>query len=83
MTIDISTPSAAGGTAKRHGVAGAALGLWRLYKRWRDAWFAIDRLSAMTDEQLGDIGISRSEIEDAVWHGRESTGRCYWDSRFW
>ena len=37
----------------------------------------------MTDAQLSDIGISRSEIEDAVWHGRESTGRYYWDSRFW
>ena len=83
MTIDITTRPAAGGAAASRGIVGAALGLWRIYRRWRDAWFAIDRLSAMTDEQLNDIGISRLEIEDAVWHGRSATGRYYWDSRFW
>ena len=39
---------------------------WLAYMTWRIERLAISRLSAMSDRQLKDIGILRSQIEIAV-----------------
>ncbi len=83
MTIETQNPALSGGAAAGRGIAGAASSVWQWCKRRYHYGLAIDRLSAMSDSQLEDIGISRSEIEVAVWHGREATGQHYWESRFW
>ena len=39
---------------------------WVAYMNWRLEQLAIRRLSSMSDRQLKDIGVSRSQIEFAV-----------------
>jgi uncharacterized protein YjiS (DUF1127 family) len=55
-----SVVRAAGRTMKRW---------WLAYMTWRIERLAISRLSAMSDRQLKDIGIQRSQIESAVLTG--------------
>jgi uncharacterized protein YjiS (DUF1127 family) len=46
---------------------------WLAYMTWRIERLAISRLSAMSDRQLNDIGIQRSQIESAVLTPRASS----------
>jgi uncharacterized protein YjiS (DUF1127 family) len=39
--------------------------------RWLRNRMAERQMSAMTDEQLRDIGITRADIARAAWHGRD------------
>ena len=39
---------------------------WAAYRRWRAEQRAIDQLCAMSDRELQDIGLIRSEIDRAV-----------------
>lgn len=60
----IALPAGAGAVAR---AAGAAMTRWwAAYMTWRIERLAISRLSAMSDSQLEDIGILRSQIEVAV-----------------
>jgi uncharacterized protein YjiS (DUF1127 family) len=43
---------------------------WQGYVRWRDRRAALHHLAELDDHMLKDIGISRSEIEWALYHGR-------------
>src|SRR5947199_2039424 len=61
---------------------------WQAYSRWRAEQVAIGQLSAMSDRELQDIGLIRSEIDRAVvfepsaaarWGDRE-TPRTKWRS---
>ena len=71
----ISTPmeqrdSVAGSLLRR---AGSALTRWWLsYVEWRLEQISISQLKSMSDHELRDIGVSRSEIEFVVRYG---TGR--------
>jgi uncharacterized protein YjiS (DUF1127 family) len=60
-------------TPAKGGSVQAALALikrgWLAYMSWRMERLAVARLQAMSDRQLTDIGIVRSEIECAVRHG--------------
>jgi uncharacterized protein YjiS (DUF1127 family) len=47
----------------------AILRWWVAYTTWRIERLAIDRLEAMSDPQLKDIGLVRSQIEFAVKNG--------------
>jgi uncharacterized protein YjiS (DUF1127 family) len=69
MGTILSAPSAAQGFDKSY----RAWGLdtifkwwWAAYKRRRAERLAIARLHAMSDRQLRDIGITRSQVEFAV-----------------
>jgi uncharacterized protein YjiS (DUF1127 family) len=47
-------------------VLAAASRRWSAYCRWRAEQIAIGQLSAMSDRELRDIGLIRSEIDRAV-----------------
>ncbi len=49
---------------------GTASSCWQAYVRWRDRRVALHHLALLDDRMLKDIGISRSEIEWALYHGR-------------
>ena len=55
--INEAFPRATGSTLKRW---------WAAYMTWRVERWAIARLSEMSDRQLKDIGVVRSQIEFAV-----------------
>jgi uncharacterized protein YjiS (DUF1127 family) len=57
------------------GVLAAGKRAWVAYMTWRIERAAIDQLSAMSDRQLKDIGLTRSEIEAAA---RGFTGPSRW-----
>lgn len=40
---------------------------WNYVKTWREHRKIIKELNALTDRQLKDIGVSRSEIDILVW----------------
>ena len=44
------------------GVLGRLAGLVRMVATWSEHWRVTDALSAMSDRELADIGLSRSEI---------------------
>ena len=48
------------------GATAALMRWWAAYTSWRLERLAMSRLGAMSDRQLRDIGIVRSEIEFAV-----------------
>lgn len=47
-------------------VGGAIARWWTAYTIWRMEQWVIGRLMAMSDRQLSDIGIERSQIASAV-----------------
>ena len=48
---------------------------WREFLRWQDEQAAIAQLSAMSDRELRDIGLNRSEIGFVV-QGERPHDRC-------
>jgi uncharacterized protein YjiS (DUF1127 family) len=50
----------------REGLAHAAAAVTRWHRLHRDT----QRLMALSDRMLRDVGLSRGEVEHAVWHGR-------------
>ena len=69
MSTILRAPSAAQSFDKSYRAWGLDTALrrwWAAYRRWRAEQVAIARLYAMSDRQLRDIGIVRSEIEFAV-----------------
>lgn len=68
MSMNWSVPYAAQGRASRFwlGLAAAARRWWSNYSRWRIEQLAIAQLHAMSDYELKDIGLKRSEIDNAV-----------------
>ena len=57
-------------------MATALKGLWVAYITWRIERAAMAHLRSMSDRQLKDIGLSRSEIEGAV-AGERATDRTF------
>ncbi len=55
---------------------------WLAYMTWRIERLAISRLSAMSDRQLKDIGILRSQIEIAVKGETEDPHRSRFGALF-
>jgi uncharacterized protein YjiS (DUF1127 family) len=55
-----------------HAVATAMTRWWTAYTAWRIEQWAVARLSAMSDRQLEDIGLVRSQIPFAVKRGAEA-----------
>jgi uncharacterized protein YjiS (DUF1127 family) len=53
-------------SARSHSLLGAAKRAWVAYMAWRIDRVAIDQLCAMSDRQLKDIGLTRSEIAAAA-----------------
>ena len=43
--------------------------LIRSYSAWRKYRSAVNQLAALDDRSLRDIGLSRSQIIGAAWHG--------------
>jgi uncharacterized protein YjiS (DUF1127 family) len=50
----------------REGLAHAAAAVARWHRLRRDT----RQLMALSDRMLRDVGLSRGEVEHAVWHGR-------------
>jgi uncharacterized protein YjiS (DUF1127 family) len=69
---DAATQRAAAG-AIVEAVGGAFARWWVAYTTWRIEQWAIGRLTAMSDRELKDVGIVRSQIEFAVKGARERT----------
>jgi uncharacterized protein YjiS (DUF1127 family) len=46
---------------------------WIAYVSWRLEQTAIAQLEALSDRELGDIGLTRSEIECSVKRGRKTS----------
>ena len=56
----------AGAGAIVHAAGDAIARWWIAYTNWRVEQWAIGQLQAMSDRQLKDVGIARSQIEFAV-----------------
>ena len=73
--------AAGGGTAVMRALAKAVIAAagkwWRSYAIQRAHIAAIRELHALDDRTLSDIGVSRSEIEWVVIHGRDAP-RFHW-----
>lgn len=48
---------------------------WNYLKTWRAHREAIKQLNRLTDKQLKDIGINRSDIDRLVWLEEDKTMR--------
>jgi uncharacterized protein YjiS (DUF1127 family) len=67
-------------TAHQHSASGSIVGkvaaafkrLWVAYITWRIEQAAMAHLRSMSDRELEDLGLSRSQIEDAVAGKRAS-----------
>ena len=57
-------------------VMAASKRLWVAYITWRIEKAAIAHLRSMSDRELGDLGLSRSQIEGAVT-GEPASGRAF------
>jgi uncharacterized protein YjiS (DUF1127 family) len=68
MSTTSRTSAADGGRARPRGSALVATvkTWWIAYLTWRIERVAIAHLEAMSDRELEDIGLSRSQIESAV-----------------
>lgn len=68
MSINWNAPYAVQGRTGRFwsGLAAAVRRWWSNYTRWRIEQLAITQLHAMSDYELKDIGLKRSDIENAV-----------------
>jgi len=65
LSAPAGTQSLAGQLWKRRLIA-ALTRLWTAYLNWRSKQRAIAHLRSMSDQQLKDIGLVRSQIECAV-----------------
>jgi len=75
MSPMVSTPVAVGDRARSPGgVIATVKRLWIAYRRRRNERAAIIQLYAMSDRELRDIGLTRSEIAGAV-RGERDQGR--------
>jgi uncharacterized protein YjiS (DUF1127 family) len=54
------------GSGFASGISGAMKRWWMSYMNWRVQQLAATRLRSMSDRELKDIGMSRSQIEFAV-----------------
>lgn len=72
MISSISTQRATAAGSSVQVVSSIVKRWWVVYMHWRMERLTVARLHAMSDRQLKDIGIVRSDIEFAVKHG---TGR--------
>ena len=48
---------------------------WNYLKTWREHRKAIKQLNKLTDRELNDMGISRSDIDRLVWLGEDKDAR--------
>lgn len=48
---------------------------WNYLNTWREHRETIKQLNRLTDAELSDIGISRSDIDRLVWLGEDKTMR--------
>ena len=48
---------------------------WNYLKTWRAHREAIKQLNSLTDNELKDIGISRSDIDRLIWLEEDKTMR--------
>ena len=77
MSTSSSAPAAAQGRHPWTGRLAAALKRWSVaYITWRLERAAINQLSSLSDRQLKDIGLDRSEIMGAV-KGRVGRERMF------
>jgi uncharacterized protein YjiS (DUF1127 family) len=65
MSTTVGT-AAIGPSAGANAILGAARRAWVAYMTWRIERIAINQLGAMSDRQLKDIGLTRSEIAAAA-----------------
>jgi uncharacterized protein YjiS (DUF1127 family) len=73
MSSISTAPAAVSGNAGQfwtHGLGATLQRWWMAYTTWRMERLAIARLREMSDRQLRDIGITRSEAEFAARYGR-------------
>jgi uncharacterized protein YjiS (DUF1127 family) len=70
IAADISRLRPGAGAAVR-AIGSAVLRRWLAYTDWRMERWAMARLGAMSDRQLKDIGLVRSQIPFAVKSGTE------------
>jgi uncharacterized protein YjiS (DUF1127 family) len=49
---------------------------WNYLKTWREHRKAIKQLNRLTDRELNDIGISRTDIDRLVWLEEDKTLRA-------
>ncbi len=78
-TISSIAPQWAIASAIAHALWSAVTRWWVVYMTWRVEQLAISRLQEISDRQLMDIGIARSQIESAVTGEIERDrilGRC-------
>jgi uncharacterized protein YjiS (DUF1127 family) len=83
MSTISSTPAAAQGTAGHSWAGGLPATLkrwWVAYITWRIERAAIARLCSMSDLELKDIGLTRSNVTGAV---RDDAGRSRAFSRYY
>lgn len=64
-TVPFAAPNKVGDPWLRRLIAAAGR-RWDAYRRWRAEQIAIEQLGAMSDRDLKDIGLIRSEIGIAV-----------------
>jgi uncharacterized protein YjiS (DUF1127 family) len=72
MSSISTAPAAASGIAgpfSVHGIRAVLQRWWSACVGWRAERLAISRLRQMSDRQLKDIGVARSDIEFAARHG--------------
>jgi uncharacterized protein YjiS (DUF1127 family) len=78
-TLSGIAPYRAGAGTVVHIIGNTLMRWWVAYTTWRIEQLAISRLSEMSERQLKDIGIVRSEIEFAVKADRRhcQRARCW------
>ena len=80
MSTNSTTTASQAGSGRISGRLAAALkSLWTAFIAWRQRQAALAHLQAMSDRELRDIGLSRSQIECAVTgeRARDRVGRHY------
>jgi uncharacterized protein YjiS (DUF1127 family) len=65
-TISSIAPQRASASAIAHALWSTVTRWWVVYMTWRIEQLAITRLKEVSDRQLKDIGVARSQIKSAV-----------------